>query len=280
MKDILEFTSIDMKEYECIATKTVPSSAMVFEGHFPGMSILPGVYHIGFAYEVSRELLLSLGYASVELIGILKFNFRKMILPDQIITIRTSLIKESNNKWELLCSNHVEGELVSSGVLMFQEQPHEKEVRHCITLHSSEMLKSGVDEVCAKIPNRFPILHVDGILSILPEKEIRTIKNISANDYVFWGQEPGSHFPEYMLLEVFAQSAGTLFMQDRDGLPLLGTIRGAIFANRTYPGEQLTINVTTSRVFSDKCIVSGTIETDNKRILELDSLIFALKAYE
>src|SRR5206468_13045385 len=105
-----------------------------------------------------------------------------------------------------------------------------------------------VNEIRRILPHRYPMLLVDSIIELEPER-IVGIKNVTANEPFFDG-----HFPDYpvmpgvLIIEAMAQTAGVLVLksvEDRHSkLVLLVSIEYAKFRRPVVPGDQLRMELT------------------------------------
>ncbi|MBV9669411.1 MAG: 3-hydroxyacyl-ACP dehydratase FabZ [Acidobacteriales bacterium] len=103
-------------------------------------------------------------------------------------------------------------------------------------------------EIMKVLAHRYPLLLVDRIIDIVPQKRIVSIKNVTANEPFFTG-----HFPEVpimpgvLVLESMAQTGGVLLMRefpDRDEKLVVFTgVERAKFRRPVVPGDQLRIEV-------------------------------------
>ncbi|GAC1659585.1 MAG: 3-hydroxyacyl-ACP dehydratase FabZ [Acidobacteriaceae bacterium] len=113
---------------------------------------------------------------------------------------------------------------------------------------SAGSLQLSTVEIMKLLPHRYPLLLVDRVLEIIPEKRIVAIKNVTANEPFFTG-----HFPEVpimpgvLVVEAMAQTGGVLLMReipDRDKkLVVFTSIERAKFRRPIVPGDQLRIEV-------------------------------------
>src|SRR2546427_272538 len=106
------------------------------------------------------------------------------------------------------------------------------------------------EEVRALLKQRFPMIMVDHVLELVPERRIRTAKNVTGSEIQFLG-----HFPEHaimpgtLIVEAFGQSASILFSQTTslglrpDEFLMLGLIKDMRFLAPVVPGERMEIAV-------------------------------------
>src|SRR6266852_2879367 len=108
-----------------------------------------------------------------------------------------------------------------------------------------------VNEIRQILPHRYPMLLVDRIEELEPER-IVGIKNVTANEPFFAG-----HFPDFpvmpgvMILEAMAQVAGVLVLNSipdrKNKLVLLASVEQAKFRKPVRPGDQLRIEMKVSK---------------------------------
>lgn len=113
-----------------------------------------------------------------------------------------------------------------------------------------------VETIREFLPQRYPFLMVDRVLSVEPGKSIVAIKNVTVNEEFFEG-----HFPEMpvmpgvLMLEAMAQVSGILGFITEKKLPadgfiyLFAGVDKLRFKRRVIPGDTLTI---TSEIITSK----------------------------
>src|SRR5437588_12708048 len=72
----------------------------------------------------------------------------------------------------------------------------------------------AIKEVMAALPHRYPMLLVDRVESLDPEKGITAIKAVTINEPFFQGHFPGRPImPGVLIVEALAQAAGVLAVE-------------------------------------------------------------------
>ena len=131
-----------------------------------------------------------------------------------------------------------------------------------------------IRRVMAALPHRYPMLLIDRVEQILPDRSIRAIKAVSANEQFFQGHFPGRPImPGVLIVEAMAQAAGILAVES---LGLAGSgklvyfmaIDGAKFRTPVEPGSLLTLDVEFVQKRSSVCKFAGRASVDGKLAAE------------
>ena len=116
------------------------------------------------------------------------------------------------------------------------------------------MAEMDINEVLARLPQRYPILMIDRIRECDPGKRIVALKNVSANEPYFQGHFPGRPImPGVLILEAMAQAAGVLVFSAQqakdhaDSVYYYVGIDNARFKKPVVPGDVLELEVTLER---------------------------------
>jgi 3-hydroxyacyl-[acyl-carrier-protein] dehydratase len=123
------------------------------------------------------------------------------------------------------------------------------------------------------LPHRYPILLVDRVLEIEPQKRIVAIKNVTVNEPFFNGHFPGRPvMPGVLLVEGMAQAGGLLLLQDmpereRKLIYFMG-IEMAKFRRPVVPGDQVRYEVEVLRLRSSHCKLAGKVLVDGNLAAE------------
>jgi 3-hydroxyacyl-[acyl-carrier-protein] dehydratase len=127
-----------------------------------------------------------------------------------------------------------------------------------------------VRRVMAALPHRYPMLLVDRVESLDPDKGITAIKAVTINEPFFQGHFPGRPImPGALIVEALAQAAGVLAVE---ALGLAGSgklvyfmaIEGAKFRQPVEPGVLLKLEVEFVQKRASVCKFSGRASVDGK----------------
>jgi len=127
-----------------------------------------------------------------------------------------------------------------------------------------------IRRVIAALPHRYPMLLVDRVESLDPEKGIVAIKAVTINEPFFQGHFPGRPImPGVLIVEALAQAAGVLAVES---LGLSGSgklvyfmaIEGAKFRQPVEPGVLLRLEVEFLQKRPSVCKFAGRALIDGK----------------
>ena len=139
---------------------------------------------------------------------------------------------------------------------------------------SAAMGPLAIKEVMAALPHRYPMLLVDRVESLDPEKGIVAIKAVTINEPFFQGHFPARPImPGVLIVEALAQAAGVLAVK---ALGLAGSgklvyfmaIEGAKFRQPVEPGVLLKLEVQFLQKRSTVCKFAGRATVDGKLAAE------------
>jgi 3-hydroxyacyl-[acyl-carrier-protein] dehydratase len=131
-----------------------------------------------------------------------------------------------------------------------------------------------IRRVMAALPHRYPMLLVDRVESLDPEKGIVAIKAVTINEPFFQGHFPGRPImPGVLIVEALAQAAGVLAVE---ALGLAGSgklvyfmaIEGAKFRAPVEPGVLLKLEVEFVQKRASVCKFAGRASVDGKLAAE------------
>ena len=131
-----------------------------------------------------------------------------------------------------------------------------------------------IRRVMAALPHRYPMLLVDRVESLDPEKGIVAIKAVTINEPFFQGHFPGRPImPGVLIVEALAQAAGILAVE---ALGLAGSgklvyfmaIEGAKFRQPVEPGVLLRLEVEFVQKRATVCKFAGRATIDGKLATE------------
>jgi beta-hydroxyacyl-ACP dehydratase FabZ len=114
---------VERSENRCVGIKNVTMNEAFFQGHYPGMPIMPGVLILEAMAQAGAVLLLGEPeYAGfVPIIGALdEVKFRRMVVPGDQLRSEVELIWIRNNVGRVRGRATVDGELVATMEMTFK----------------------------------------------------------------------------------------------------------------------------------------------------------------
>ncbi|MEA3067221.1 MAG: 3-hydroxyacyl-[acyl-carrier-protein] dehydratase [Sphingomonadales bacterium] len=131
-----------------------------------------------------------------------------------------------------------------------------------------------IKRVMAALPHRYPMLLVDRVESLDPDKGIVAIKAVTVNEPFFQGHFPARPImPGVLIIEALAQAAGVLAVE---ALGLAGSgklvyfmaIESAKFRTPVEPGVLLRLEVEFVQKRASVCKFAGRASVDGKLAAE------------
>lgn len=122
----------------------------------------------------------------------------------------------------------------------------------------------------AALPHRYPMLLVDRVETLVPDRRIVAIKAVTINESFFQGHFPGRPImPGVLIVEAMAQAAGVLAVES---LGLAGSgklvyfmaIDGAKFRKPVEPGVLLRLDVEFVQKRASVCKFAGKATIDGQ----------------
>lgn len=133
-----------------------------------------------------------------------------------------------------------------------------------------------ITRVMAAIPHRYPMLLVDRVAELIPDRSITAIKAVTINEGFFQGHFPGRPImPGVLIVEAMAQAAGILAVES---LGLAGSgklvyfmsIDGVKFRKPVEPGVLLTLEAEFVQKRARVCKFAGKARIDGELAAECE----------
>jgi len=130
-----------------------------------------------------------------------------------------------------------------------------------------------INEIMKYLPHRYPFLLVDRIVDLEPNKHAVGVKNVTINEPFFQGHFPGQPImPGVLIIEAMAQVAGVMaFCSGVEGKSVyFMSIDNAKFRRPVVPGDQVVLDITTTKQRGNVWKFAGTAKVDGKVVSEAE----------
>jgi len=143
---------IELEEAKrAVGIKNVTFNEPYFQGHFPGIPIMPGVLVLEAMAQVGAVIALKMPENEGKLVyfaGIDAVRFRKPVVPGDQLRIEVEALKMKGSIGKLKCSAKVDGEIVAEGEILFsvnERLSDEPKIHKTAVVHPSAQLGKNVD---------------------------------------------------------------------------------------------------------------------------------------
>lgn len=134
------------------------------------------------------------------------------------------------------------------------------------------------------LPHRYPMLLVDRVVDVVPGATATAIKVISRNEP--WYADGGDRqaYPEVLLVESWAQTAGIAIGAGDSGTDVLsgsvmlfGSLSTVEFHEQVMPGDVLRHRVRVVRSIGDTVILEGECEREGTTVFTVSRMVVAYR---
>ena len=144
----------------------------------------------------------------------------------------------------------------------------------------------NIRDILNTLPHRYPFILVDKVISLIPNKTIIAVKNVTINEEFFVG-----HFGNYpvmpgvLIIEALAQTAGILSFKSLnqtasdDSLYFFVGIDNCRFKKPVIPGDVLKLTVSIEKVKGGIWKYNGTATVEDDTCAQAE-LMCALRKIE
>jgi len=132
-----------------------------------------------------------------------------------------------------------------------------------------------INAILKIMPHRYPMLLIDRILDLVPDKRVVALKNVTINEPFFNG-----HFPDHpimpgvLILEAMAQAGGVLLLNavsdPQSKVVYFMSIDNAKFRKPVQPGDQLRFVLEMKAFRRGACRMTGKAFVEEKLVAQAD----------
>jgi 3-hydroxymyristoyl/3-hydroxydecanoyl-(acyl carrier protein) dehydratase len=256
---MLDLAELDDDSDVALGRKAVSMGEAVFQGHFPGQPILPGVLQVSAMVQLARllfqETIPAMGGTQIVLREVRRLKFRKPVMPGDILQVQAQLLErrvDGEAEFQVSCSTAAG--LASAGTLLLArvntaDYEHPRCIKERPASPFADALANGVVTDVAGLmkilPHRPPFLLLDKAVDIGEgdREKIYGCKNLSSCDTMVLGAPKGI-YPFPLMLEAAAQLGCAHILSQPGNAGKLGIFLGidsAHFYQHAKAGDQLVI---------------------------------------
>lgn len=257
-----------------VFTRTFPASLEVFDGHYPGFPIVPGVLLVEACAAAVERVHARLGHWA----GVRSARFLSPVRPEADVVITVTDNPRENGDTDYKCTVTSDGKPACTATLTYSEI--------YVPGKTADVVGPGdgarTGDIKKILPHRTPILLVDRVESLTPGESIVARKAVSANEPFYRELPTTQAFPWSLMMESWCQSAGVLVStEDRNpdvlagDMMLFGGMRGVEFHQQAYPGDVLIHHAKVERMVDGTAVMSGQTFINQEVVMTVGNITLA-----
>lgn len=270
-----------------VGVKNVTINENVFNGHFPGHSIIPGVLQVEAMKQLAQiavaDKLDPCGKNDIYMRIVEKVKFRKPNNPGDRMMVEAEVLEIDNGEAVVSCKTTNNSGLSCQAKITLAVRPKaqpEAMPKMFTEFDKNAETPSDVHEIMKKIPHRYPFLLIDNVVEFGQENTtICVIKNVSQNEEIFANcPDDYAVLPASLQCEIAAQSGCISVLsraENKDKIGYFMSIDRAEVLAPIFPGDQIVCEMTIHPGSSRFGKGHGTISVDGKVVFKIQ-LMFAI----
>ena len=141
-------------------------------------------------------------------------------------------------------------------------------------ISSAKLGTADILRVMEMIPHRYPMLMIDKVVDMIPDRSATGIKNVTINEPYFQGHFPSRPvMPGVMIIESMAQTAAVLVVhtlgpKSEGKLVYFMTIDAARFRKPISPGDTMCIHVVKQKRRGNVWKFSAQVKVDGQLVAD------------
>jgi len=236
-----------------IGLKSLSCNEPVFQGHFPGHPIMPGVLQVEAMEQVAqialRDRLDPDGAGEIYIKSLGKVKFRKPAKPGDRLQVEVDILSVTGGEAKVRAVNRTNAGVTCQGEMTLAVRPRTTPAQFAREYgpdDKNDQIAMDVNGIVQIIPHRFPFLLVDYIVSFADPKVV-AVKNVTAGDPIMHHYSADYVvLPETVQSEIIAQAGAVLMLsrpENRGKIAYFMSIEEAQCSHPVFPGDQLRIDV-------------------------------------
>ena len=270
-----------------IGVKNITINENVFNGHFPGHSIVPGVLQVEAMKQLAQiavaDKLDPSGENDIYMRVVEKVKFRKPNNPGDRMLVEAEVLEIENNEAVVSCKTTNNSGLSCQAKITLAVRPKTQPQTMPIMFTDTDKhadTPTDVHEIMKKIPHRYPFLLIDNVVEYGEDNTtIKVIKNVSQNEEIFANcPDDYAVLPASLQCEIAAQSGCVSVLSRPENQNKIGyfmSIDKAEVLAPIFPGDQIVCDMTIHPGSSRFGKGHGTIKVDDKVVFKIQ-LMFAI----
>jgi len=279
---------------------TVGADEPVLPGHYPHFPIFPGVCVIE-CVHLSGLRAAPPAAGRLRLAGVESARFLSPVFPGDDLDVHLTWTGGPDT-WRCAAKVTSPRGAAAQVRLRFaagaQDAASAADMTPAQDIPSGKEVTIGQDGIRRILPHRYPMLLLDRVTGLVPDRRITAVKAVTCNE-PWYGRPgpaagdapaPGSDeaaawaYPPVLLAESWCQAAGLLAIWDPDGrdvlagrVMLFGGISDVEYLAPVLPGDVVEHRAAVSRMLGDTVIFQGTSVVDGRPVMRVASAVLAFR---